>query len=196
MEPNYIYLEKDGAKLYLFGKRWSQIIFIWKKMEPNYKTVNTIFAPLFLKVDYNIYMSRSFNSKPGKSAFASNKESTNSGINTNNKILSAFYCSNKCPRNISKVKNQSEYLLLQKAKTLNSCSLAYSSKDLNVNLISKIDLSNECVLKNNCTNICNEGIRFCMPIYLAYNIYPDNNNYCILNNNSEKRVYYPPPPIN
>lgn len=144
-------------------------------------------------------MSRSFNSKPGKSAFASNKESNDSGINTNNKILSAFYCSNKCPRNISKVKNQSEYLLLQKARTLNSCSLAYSSKDLNVNLISKIDLSNECVLKNNCTNICNEGIRFCMPIYLAYNIYPYNNNYCILNNNSEKRVYYPPPlppPIN
>ena len=52
---------------------------------------------------------------------------------------------------------------------------------------------NVCVTKNICTNICNDGIKFCIPIYLNYDIYPDNNKYCILNNNSENRVYYPPP---
>jgi hypothetical protein len=138
-------------------------------------------------------MSKSFNSKPGKSAFGSNKDSSDSSSNINNKILKAFYCANKCPRNIIKVKNQSEYLLLQKARTLNLCSLPFSTNDLNVNLISKIDLNNVCVIKNICTNICNDSIKFCIPIYLNYDIYPDNNNYCILNNNSQNRVYYPPP---
>ena len=138
-------------------------------------------------------MSKSFNSKPGKSAFASNKDSIYASSNTNNKNLGAFYCANKCPRNINKVKNQSEYLLLQKARTLKLCSLPFNTNDLNVNLITKIDLNNVCVTKNICTNICNDGIKFCIPIYLNYDIYPDNNKYCILNNNSENRVYFAPP---
>jgi hypothetical protein len=139
-------------------------------------------------------MSRSFNLNPGKAAFGSMKGTNNSGDNTINNHLNSFYCSNKCPTNITRVKSQSEYLLLQKARSLNSCSLSISNTNLNINLISKINLDNECVLKNNCTNVCNtDGIRFCLPIYLAYSIYPNNKNYCILNNNSENRVYYPPP---
>ena len=139
-------------------------------------------------------MSRSFNLKPGKAAFGSINEPNNAGDNTVNNKLNSFYCSNKCPINTTRVKSQSEYLLLQKARSLNNCSLPISNENLNVNLISKINLDNMCVLKNNCTNVCNtDGIRFCLPIYLAYNIYPKNDNYCILNNNSVNRVYYPPP---
>ena len=139
-------------------------------------------------------MSRSFNSKPANMAFHSMKGTSDSGDNTNNKNLKSFYCSNNCPINTSKVKSQSEYLLLQKSKSLNNCSLPVSSTFLNVNLITKINLDNLCVLKNNSTNVCNtDGIRLCIPMYLAYSIYPNNNNYCILNNNSENRVYYPPP---
>jgi hypothetical protein len=139
-------------------------------------------------------MSRSFNSNPGQAAFGSMKEASDSANNTNNKNLNSFYCSNKCPTNITRVKSQSEYLLLQKSRSLNNCSLPISSSNLNINLITKINLDNLCVLQNNCTNVCNtDGIRFCLPIYLAYGIYPYNNNYCVLNNNSEHRVYYPPP---
>lgn len=142
-------------------------------------------------------MSRSFNLNPGKAAFGSMKGTSNSGDNTINTHLKSFYCSNSCPINITRVKNQSEYLLLQKARSLNNCSLPISNANLNINLITKINLDNLCVLKNNCTNVCNtDGIRFCLPIYLAYSIYPYNNNYCILNNNSENRVYYPPPSTN
>jgi hypothetical protein len=140
-------------------------------------------------------MSRSFNLKPGKAAFGSIKETGNSDNYTNNIRLKSFYCSNKCPINTTRVKNQSEYLLLQKAKSLNNCSLPISSGNLNVNLISKINLDNICILQNNYTNVCNtDGIRYCLPIYLGYSINP-NNNYCILNNNSVNRVYYPPPSI-
>jgi hypothetical protein len=139
-------------------------------------------------------MSRSLNLNPGKAAFGSMKGSNHSGDNTINTHLNSFYCSNKCPINTTRVKNQSEYLLLQKARSLNSCSLPISNTNLNINLITKINLDNLCVLKNNCTNVCNtDGIKFCIPIYLAYSIYPYNDNYCILNNNSENRVYYPPP---
>jgi hypothetical protein len=137
---------------------------------------------------------KSFNSNPGRAAFKPNKESTEYSNYTNNKHLHLFYCVNKCPSINRVVKNQSEYLLLQKARQLNTCSLSFNTNNLNVNLISKINLDNACVLKNNCTDICNaDGIRFCLPIYLNYSIYPNNNNYCNLNNNSENRVYYPPP---
>jgi hypothetical protein len=143
-------------------------------------------------------MSRSFNLNPGKAAFGSMKESNNSGDNTNNILLKSFYCSNTCPRNTTRVKSQSEYLLLQKARSLNSCSLPISNQNLNVNLISKITLDNMCVLKKNSTNVCNiDGIQSDVPIYLTYSIYPTsenyNNDYCVLNNNSINRVYYPPP---
>jgi len=139
-------------------------------------------------------MSRSFNSNPGKAAFGSMKGTNNAGDDIVNNKLKSFYCSHKCPINTTRVKSQSEYLLLQKSRLLNICSLPISSENLNINLISKINLDNTCVLKNNCTNVCNtDGIRFCLPIYLAYSINPNNNNYCILNNNSVNRVYYPPP---
>ena len=144
-------------------------------------------------------MSRSFNLNPGKAAFGSMKGNSNSNSwdNTNNKKLRSFYCSNTCPINTTKVKSQSEYLLLQKARSLNNCSLPISSTNLNINLISKINLNNICVLKKNSTNVCNTGgIQSEFPIYLTYSIYPtsDNyNDYCVLNNNSINRVYYPPP---
>lgn len=148
-------------------------------------------------------MSRSFNLKPGKAAFGSMKGANNAGDNTINNHLKSFYCSNNCPINTTRLKSQSEYLLLQKARSLNNCALPISSENLNINLISKINLDNMCILKNNCTNVCNtDGIRFCLPIYLAYSIYPTsdnygvypkNDNYCVLNNNSVNRVYYPPP---
>jgi hypothetical protein len=141
-------------------------------------------------------MSRSFNLKPGKAAFGSINEPNNAGDNTNNSLLKSFYCSNKCPINKTRVKSQSEYLLLQKSKSLNNCSLPVSTTNLNINLVTKINLDNMCVLKNNSTNVCNiDGIQLCVPVYLAYSIYPNNNNYCILNNNSKNRVYYPPPSI-
>jgi hypothetical protein len=139
-------------------------------------------------------MSRSFNLKPGKAAFGSINKPNNSGNNTINIRLKSFYCLNKCPINTTRVKNQSEYLLLQKVRSLNRCSLPISNQNLNVNLISKINLDNICVLKNNSTNVCNtDGIQSDDPIYLAYSIYPTSNNYCVLNNNSINRVYYPPP---
>ena len=137
---------------------------------------------------------KSFNSNPGKAAFKPNKQSSESGDYTNNKKTHSFYCANKCPKINTTVKSQTEYLLLQKIKHANNCSLSFNTNNLNVNLVSKITLDNVCVLKNNCTNVCNtDGIRFCLPIYLNYEIYPNNNNFCILNNNSENRVYYPPP---
>ena len=143
-------------------------------------------------------MSRSFNLNPGKAAFGSIKGTNNSDSNTNNIRLKSFYCSNTCLRNKTRVKNQSEYLLLQKARSLNSCSLPISNQNLNVNLISKITLDNMCILKKNSTNVCNiDGIQSDVPIYLTYSIYPTNenynNDYCVLNNNSINRVYYPPP---
>jgi hypothetical protein len=136
------------------------------------------------------------NSNPGKAAFKPNKQLLEAGNYTNNKNVHSFYCANKCPPINSVVKNQSEYLLLQKTRQLNNCSLPFNKNNLNVNLISKINLDNVCVLKNNCTNVCNtDGIRFCLPIYLNYGINSNNNNFCILNNNSENRVYYPPPSL-
>ena len=92
-------------------------------------------------------MSRSFNSKPANQAFHSMKGTSESGNNTNNKKLKSFYCSNNCPVNTSKVKSQSEYLLLQKSKSLNNCSLPVSSTFLNINLVTKINLDHLCVLK-------------------------------------------------
>jgi hypothetical protein len=99
-----------------------------------------------------VYSNRLYSAK---AAFKSNKEPDDASFYTTNK-QNAFYLQN-------------------------SCRPSFNSNDLNINLFTKLDLQNVCVVNSSSTKQCTSSINPSVPFFLNYTIDPSG----VLFGNSE-----------
>ncbi len=95
---------------------------------------------------------------PAKPAFGAVLESDDAGNYIQNKAAKTIFCNaSKCPQT-SKVKNQSDLLLLRQARNLAKlrCDTPYNSLQLYSNLYTKMNISNVCIINTLETNTCPE----------------------------------------
>ena len=148
-------------------------------------------------------MPRSFNNFSAKSAFGVNKESNGSGDYILKKKARAIYCTSySCPPRYN-LNTQGDLNLLRTAKYIdrNNNRLSFNKNNLNINLITKLDLTNVCVIEDASGNVCaNDGIIYVeIPnFYNRYIIDPSGqlfgNTSCGVNNFLNYLVYNPPLP--
>jgi hypothetical protein len=130
------------------------------------------------------------NSFPAKPTFLTDRESRDASYYTANKIASTTFCNSRnCPPNNNiKALNYEKLYLLRNAKFIkkNNCRASFNTGDLNVNLFTKLDLKNVCVVKNNTTNQCPTTLNQNSTFYENYTIDPDGvlfgNSQCGVNN--------------
>ena len=162
---------------------------------------------------------RLFPTYPAKPTFGENTKVQNArdytlGKSTKTTYCNAQYCN---PLKNATVKTQGELLLLRKTKYLNyykslydknhsnyvyntKPTFTFNNSNLNINLITKLDLKNVSVITNNLTGqtptpiILNPASG--IPYYTNYNIDPSGvlfgNTICGINNYEEFMVYNPP----
>ena len=163
---------------------------------------------------------RLFPSYPARAAFGENNKVQDARDYTLAKSTKANFCNAKyCnPLKKANVSSQSDLLLLRKTKTLNYYksliknsynhnyisdripTYEFNKTNLNVNLITKLDLKDVRVIENNLTGqtptpvIINPSSG--VPYYSNYNIDPDGvlfgNTICGINNYENFMVYNPP----
>lgn len=141
-------------------------------------------------------MARPFNnSSSANKAFGVFSESITAGDYINNKKTIATYCNaNKC---VPSLKNGSEsnYLLFKRAKKLSVYPYLNSinKANLNINLITKMDLKNVNVIQNFSTGDTPTTITRTADAFLDYNIDPSGNLFgntiCGINNFVRYMVY-------
>jgi hypothetical protein len=143
-------------------------------------------------------MKHSFKSYPGKSAFGVFVEPLNASEYIYNKKAKTSYCvTNDCPPR-NKVGSEGNLLLFKRSNRLNlyPCKNAINNANLNINLITKLDLSNVPVIQDFSGNYVPSTITSTAIPYLDYNIDPSGNlfgnNICGVNNYVEYMVYNPP----
>ena len=138
----------------------------------------------------------------GKSSFGVFNEPIESGEYTINKKAKTVYCNpNICKPNIC-MDTQKNLFLLKNSKRLFNNNLfdSFNKNNLNINLITALDLQNVCIVKNNETQECpttlvtyNESTSTQYP-YLIYTIDPSGqlfgNDICQINNFNKYRVPY------
>ena len=122
---------------------------------------------------------------PAKPAFKSNNESCESSFYTMNKKSSVSFCN---PCTFTTGKNYDQLYLLKNSRLIkkNICKPSFNNYDLNINLFTKMNLQNVCVINNNNTNKCATSINPSQPFYLNYTIDPSGvlfgNTECGINN--------------
>ena len=130
-------------------------------------------------------MNRPFYTGPAKPAFGSfhsdNSCASDYILNKKNKIL---LCNTDLCRDNLKFKSESGYTLAR--SVLSSSTSTTDKSDLNINLVTKLNLKNICVIQNNKTKTCPTTIDLCTIPYIAYTIDPTGalfgNTYCGANN--------------
>ena len=147
-------------------------------------------------------MAHSFKNFSGKSAFGSNKASIDAGDYILKKKARATFCtSSTCPPRYN-LNTQGELNLLRTAKYIDDIDnhLPFNKSNLNINLVTKLDLTDVCVIQDASGNVCaNNGIIYSeIPnFYNRYVIDPNGslfgNSQCDINNFLNYLVYYPPP---
>jgi hypothetical protein len=144
-------------------------------------------------------MAHSFKNYPGKPAFGSNRESINAGdYILRKKARSAFCTSGICPQKYI-LNTQGELNLLRTAKYLDSvkCKLPFDKNNLNINLVTKLDLTDVCVIADASGNVCATSIVYTeIPdFYNKYIIDSSGNLFgnteCGINNFLNYLVYNP-----
>lgn len=148
-------------------------------------------------------MPRSFNNFSAKSAFGVNKESNGAGDYILKKKARATYCaSSRCPPRYN-LNTQGELNLLRTAKyiDMNNNRLSFNKNNLNINLVTKLDLTNVCVIEDASGNVCADNGIIYIDIPNFYNRYiidPSGqlfgNTSCGVNNFLNYLVYNPPLP--
>lgn len=142
-------------------------------------------------------MAQSFKNNSGKSAFGVFSESQNAGEYIYNKKVKNILCNT-----IAKTNNQSELLLLKKSQLLKYDPLLILSNktNLNINLITKLNLLNIPVIQNIQTQKTPTNITIDSIPYLNYNIDPKGylfgNSICGINNYTKYMIYNPNNPPN
>ena len=152
-------------------------------------------------------MSRSFkntfHTNSGRTAFGVFKEPKNCGDYTYNKTAKTTFCvPNVCVPSTT-VNTQGNKLLLYRSNKLTyySCSDIFNKSNLNVNLITKLDLQDIPVIQNNNSPYnCPTDISSTSTPYLDYSIDPSGilfgNNTCGINNSVNYLQSNPPPTRN
>lgn len=136
-------------------------------------------------------MARPFNGNSGKRAFGVFKEPLTEGNYIYNKKAKATYCfANNCTPNLT----EGNYLLYKRSYALNHfpCRNAINKQNLNINLITKLNLKYVPVIAdlsgNSPTTITSTSIP-----YLTYNIDPSGNLFgntiCGINNYTRYMQY-------
>ena len=150
---------------------------------------------------FTYIMRHSFKTSSGKPAFGGFKEPLYAGDYTYNKKAKSTYCkANVCVPNRS-VTNHNDLLLLKRANYLKyySCKNSFNTANLNINLLTTLDLSGVDVLINSNADHTNyHGAISTSDIpYLNYTIDPCGNLFgytaCGLNNYEMYLRYNPPP---
>ena len=144
-------------------------------------------------------MAHSFKSSSGRSAFGVFSEPQNAGDYTNNKTAKTTFClANKCVPSKT-VNTQGNLLLLNRSNKLNyyRCVNSFNKANLNINLITKLDLKDVPVIKKVDSNEIPIPINLSADIpYLDYIIDPSGalfgNTICGVNNYVRYLVYNPP----
>jgi len=164
---------------------------------------------------------RLFPTYPARPTFGENIKVQNArdytlGKSTKTTYCNAEYCN---PLKNATVKSQGELLLLRKTKYLNyykslynennsnyldktKPTFTFNNSNLNINLITKLDLNNVDVITNNLTGQTPTPVvlnpKSGVPYYSNYNIDPKGvlfgNTICGVNNYEEFMVYNPPHP--
>lgn len=121
-----------------------------------------------------------------KPSFQSNKESKDAGFYIANKSASNTFCNtsycNKTTRNYEQLYALKNSSLIKK----NICEPSFDKTNLNINLFTKLDLQNVCVIKSNKTETCASSIDPYSLFFLDYTVDPSGvlfgNTECGVNN--------------
>lgn len=144
-------------------------------------------------------MAHSFKNYPAKPAFGVNKESNSASDYILRKKSTAAFCSYIiCPQRYS-LNTQGELNLLRRSKYLErmKTSLPFGKNNLNINLVTKLDLDGVCVIKDASGNVCPTTITYgeIPNFYNRYVIDPNGklfgNTQCGINNFLNYLVYNP-----
>ena len=140
-------------------------------------------------------MSRQFKSYMGKNTFGVLKESQEAGKYTLNKKALASFCPPKIC--ISK-ETQSNRLLLRQANRIyySSCHNPYNKANLNINLVTILDLSGVPVIQQNNPYTIPAELDVTLKPYIAYTIDPSGNlfgNTVCGTDNFQKYLLFNPP---
>ena len=138
---------------------------------------------------------RPFNTYMGKNTFGVLKEPIQAGDYTINRGALVGFCPpNICARNRTGV-TQSNYLLLKRAKALYVNDL-YNPADLNMNLVTQLDLSGCSIILDNSGNLVPANLSITSIPYLDYTIDPSGvlfgNTICGATNFTEYLKYVDP----
>jgi hypothetical protein len=146
-------------------------------------------------------MANSFKTSSGNKSFGAFSESNDAGDYISKKKARASFCvANNCVPAV-KVGTQSNLLLFNKSNKLSlyPCKNSINKANLNINLITQLDLSGVSVIldeTNNATPCSINGINSEILPYLTYNIDPDSelfgNTICGINNYVNYMVYTNP----
>ena len=144
-------------------------------------------------------MSHAFKNYPAKPAFGSNRESIDAGQYVLRKKARSYFCtSGTCPQKYI-LNTQGDLNFLRTAKYLDryKCQLPFNKNNLNINLVTKLDLTDVCIIKDASGNVCPTDIVYSeIPnFYNRYIIDPDGklfgNTECGINNFLNYLVYNP-----
>ena len=145
-------------------------------------------------------MAHSFKNFSANPAFGANKEANNAGDYILRKKARATFCkSSTCPPRYY-FNTQGDLNLLRTAKYLDNINdhLTFDKNNLNINLVTKLDLNDVCVIADASNNICTTNIVYSeIPdFYTKYIIDPSGNLFgntqCGVNNFLNYLVYNPP----
>jgi hypothetical protein len=143
-------------------------------------------------------MSRPFNLYMGKNTFGVLNESQEAGEYILNKKASATFCSPKICIPSRTVQTQSNRLLLRHANRIyySSCYDPYDKANLNINLVTTLDLSGVPVIQQNDPYAIPAELDVTVKPYLAYTIDPSGNLFgntiCGTNNFQNYLLFNPP----
>ena len=121
--------------------------------------------------------SRPFKPYMGKNTFGVLKESQDAGQYTLNKTSIASFCSpNVCVPSRT-VASQSSRLILRRANKIyfRGCQDPYNTANLNINLVTKLNLTDVPVIQNNITNSVPTTLDVTSIPFLSYTIDPSGN---------------------
>jgi hypothetical protein len=137
-------------------------------------------------------MARPFNGNSGKKAFGVFAEPLTEGDYIYNKKAKASYCfANNCTPNLT----EGNYLLYKRSYALNHfpCRNLINKQNLNINLITKLNLKYVPVIADLSGNISPTTITSTITPYLKYNIDPSGNLFgnsvCGINNYTRYMQY-------
>jgi hypothetical protein len=143
-------------------------------------------------------MAHSFRSRPAKPTFGNFLEPLYSSEYIYNKKAKTIFCAaNKCVPSTT-VGSQSNLLLLNRANKLKyyACRNSFNNANLNINLITKLNLTDVPVISNSNTNETPTTITTLSVPYLDYIIDPSGvlfgNTICGINNYENFLEYNPP----